>query len=283
MVRTRITALAVAVGVAGLVAALGVAPAAAHERRAAGRYQLVVGFGSEPAYAGERNSVQVRIADAAGKPVVDAGDGLEVEITHGAAPSPAGGAGSAGRSLGAAIAQGLVERMNQRAAADPAAGEQLLGDQPGSAPGGGAAAAAEPSAPKLKLPLEPNFQVGEFGEPGDYRAWFVPTAAGAYTLRTVGRIGGQRVGQRFASSPGTFDEVAGPAAAEFPVKQPTGAQLASRMDREIPRLEAGLALARQHAGRAEAAACRVRLIAAAGAALGALGILSLCLTAFRRR
>jgi hypothetical protein len=281
MVRTRITTLAAAVGVAGLVAALG----AAHERRAAGRYQLVVGFGTEPAYAGERNSVQVRITDAAGKPVVDAGDGLEVEITHGAAPSPAAGAGSAGRSLGAAIAQGLVEQMNQRAAADPAAGEQLLGDRAGSAPGDGAAGTAEPGAPKLKLALEPNFEVGEFGEPGDYRAWFVPSAAGAYTFRIVGRIGGQRVDQRFASSPGTFDEVADPAAAEFPVKQPTGAQLASRMDREIPRLEVGLALARQHAGRAEAAASRVRLIAAAGATLGALGILSLslCLTAFRRR
>jgi hypothetical protein len=275
MVRTRIAALVVAVGVAGLLAALGAAPAAAHERRAAGRYQLVVGFGSEPAYAGERNSVQVRIADATGKPVVDGGDGLQVEITHGAAPSPAG---AAGRSLGAAIAQGLVERMNQRAAADPAAGQRLLGDQLVSAPGDGA------GAPKLKLPLEPNFEVGEFGEPGDYRAWFVPTAAaGAYTFRIVGRIGGQRVDQRFASSPGTFDEVADPAAAEFPVKQPTGAQLASRMDREIPRLEAGLALGRRHAGRAEAAASRVRLIAAAGAALGALGILSLCLAAFRRR
>jgi len=52
---------------------------------------------------------------------------------------------------------------------------------------------------------------------------------------------------------------------------------------EIPRLEAGVAPAGQHAGRAEAAASRVRLIAAAGAALGALGILSLGLTAFRRR
>jgi hypothetical protein len=226
MVWTRIAALAAAVGVAGLLAALGAAPAAVHERRAAGRYQLVVGFGSEPAYAGERNSVQVRIADAAGKPVVDAGGGLQVEITHGAASSPAGGAGGAGRSLGAAIAQDLVERMNQRAAAEPAAGERLLGDQPGSASGDGAAAAAEPGAPKLKLPLEPNFEIGGFGEPGDYRAWFVPTAAGAYTFRIVGRIGGQRV----ASSPGTFDEVADPAAAEFPVKQPTGAQLASRMD-----------------------------------------------------
>jgi hypothetical protein len=75
MVRTRITTLAATVGVAGRVATLGAAPAAAHERRAAGRYQLVVGFGAEPDYAGERNSVQVRITDAAGKPVVDAGDG----------------------------------------------------------------------------------------------------------------------------------------------------------------------------------------------------------------
>ena len=273
MIRTRITAVAAAVGVAGLLVALGAAPAAAHERRTAGRYRLVVGFGTEPAYAGERNSVQVRISDAKGRPVTNLGEGLQVEVTQAGAPasqdtSPAGAAGQ--RSLGAAIAQGLVKALTSKAGADPA------------------------GRPKLTLTLQPNFKVGEFGEPGDYRAWFVPTAPGAYAFRIVGTIGRQRVDQRFASSPTTFDGVADRTDAEPPVKEPTGSRLASRTNREVPRLSVPLAASQQRAARAESVAGQraaradgvagqARLIATLGVAVGVLGLVTLSITVARSR
>jgi hypothetical protein len=70
-----------------MVAALGLlvlvaAPATAHEERRAGGYSYVVGFGDEPAYAGEKNSVQVMVSDGAGQPVRNA-DGLEVMVLTG--------------------------------------------------------------------------------------------------------------------------------------------------------------------------------------------------------
>jgi hypothetical protein len=286
MLRTKMTALVSAVGVTGLLLALGAAPAAAHEHRTAGSYRFVVGFGTEPAYAGERNSVQVRISDARGKPVTDLGDGLKVEVTQGGAPAAAGA--DQQRSLGAAIAQGLIKGLNDKAGVDPAAAaalQQLEGGQPGGAQAGSGGAPSGDGAaqPKLTLTLEPNFEVGEFGEPGDYRAWFVPTAPGGYTFRIVGRIGRQHVDQRFASSPTTFDEVADPAKAQFPIKEPTGSQLASRMDREAPRLSTALTASQLRAARADSAARQARLIAILGVAASLLGVVALSIATIRRR
>jgi hypothetical protein len=65
----------------GLVVLLA-SPAAAHERRQASGYSYVVGFGDEPAYAGEKNSVQMMVSDGAGKPVRNA-DGLKVMVLAG--------------------------------------------------------------------------------------------------------------------------------------------------------------------------------------------------------
>ncbi len=59
------------------------ATAGAHEHRQAGGYELVVGWVEEPTYAGFMNGVQVRITDAAGKPFVDLGDTLKVEVIYG--------------------------------------------------------------------------------------------------------------------------------------------------------------------------------------------------------
>jgi hypothetical protein len=73
---------------APLIAALIVllvpfAPAVAHEHRQVGGYEMVVGWVEEPAFVGFMNGVQVRINDAAGKPVVDLGDTLKVDVTYG--------------------------------------------------------------------------------------------------------------------------------------------------------------------------------------------------------
>src|SRR6266498_2319276 len=97
---------------------------------------------------------------------------------------------------------------------------------------------------KLSMTMQPNFEVGGDGTPGDYRAWFIPTAPGPYTFHFTGSIKGQKVDEKFTSSPTTFDEVQDPAKVEFPAKDPTTGQLSARVDRETQRLNASLADAR---------------------------------------
>ncbi|HET7870648.1 MAG TPA: hypothetical protein VFM85_10085 [Actinomycetota bacterium] len=70
----------------GLAAAFVLAlasPAFAHVERTVGAYQIVVGWGDEPAYAGSKNSVQLILATKAGKPVLNLGDSLKVEVIFG--------------------------------------------------------------------------------------------------------------------------------------------------------------------------------------------------------
>ena len=74
-----------------------------------------------------------------------------------------------------------------------------------------------------------------FGTPGDYRAWFFPTAPGDYTFRFVGTIGSQKVDESFTSGPKTFGTVQDPAAAQFPMKAPTNVQLAARIGADSAR------------------------------------------------
>ena len=215
-------AILAAVGLVVLLAS----PAAAHERRQAGGHSYVVGFGDEPAYAGEKNSVQVMVTDGAGQPVRNA-DGLQVMVMAG--------------------------------------GKQT------------------------QLKLEPHFG-DTWGTPGDYRAFFIPTAAGKYTFHLEGTIAGKRIKpQRFVSGPSTFSEVEDPAKVAFPVKSPTTAQLAERVDREVPRLSASLqgALAAQQqaadaARRARDAAGQARLLAIAGLLVGAAGLVVAGLAIARR-
>jgi hypothetical protein len=208
--RKTITSIITVAGMAGLLLALGAAPAAAHEERKVGKYTLAVGFGDEPAYSGEKNSVQMFIHDASDKPVVDLGDTLKVDVSQGSDDTQ-----------------------------------------------------------KLSMSMEPNFEVGEFGTPGDYRAWFIPTTPGAYTFHFTGSIKGQRVDQKFTSSPTTFDDVQDPQQVEFPAKDPTTGQLSTRLDRETQRLTAAVATAQQQA-RDQAAT--IRLIAIVGLVVGALGL-----------
>ena len=121
--RRRLLAAMIATTLAALLIPLVAGPASAHEEKTVGKYHFVVGFGDEPAYAGEKNSVQLILADANDKPVTDLTDTLKVEVTTGT---------------------------------------------------------AEP----LQLAMEPNFEVGEFGTPGDYRAFFIPTAPGSYSFHS---------------------------------------------------------------------------------------------------
>jgi hypothetical protein len=186
----------------------GVGPALAHEERDVGPYHLAVGFGQEPAYAGQENSVQMFIHDANDKAVTDLGDTLKVEVSYQDQTMPA-------------------------------------------------------------MTMQPNFEVGEFGIRGDYRAFFFPTRPGSYGFHFTGTIKGQNVDETFTSGPDTFSDVEDPSGVEFPVKDPTTGQLAERLDRELPRVTA---TAQAQATVARDRADGARTLAVAGIVLGGMGL-----------
>jgi hypothetical protein len=55
----------------------------AHETKGVGDLRLVIGWGDEPAFSGFRNTVEVDVIDAAGRPVTDLGGALSVEVSFG--------------------------------------------------------------------------------------------------------------------------------------------------------------------------------------------------------
>jgi len=198
----RALALLAALGAFAAASVLLAAPAAAHEERRVGAYHVEVGFGTEPAYAGQPNSVQLLLNDAQGRPVTDLGDSLKVEV--------------------------------------------IYGDQ------------------TKELALEPFFEVGGDGTPGDYRAFFIPTRTGTYAFHFTGSIGDQQIDETFTSGPDTFSDVISPTEQEFPVQDPTTAELATKIDREVARLEEQISNGSGSNGLAIAAL----LVGALGAALG---------------
>lgn len=177
MMDTHIVRPVAAATLTGLLVVLLAPAAVAHEPRKQGDLEMVVGFGTEPAYAGQPNSVQIILVHD-GRPVVDLGNTLDVEVS--------------------------------------------FGDE------------------AMSLEIEPFFAVGEFGEPGDYRAWFIPTRPGQYEFRFSGTVDGERVDETFTSGPETFGDVANPADIQFPVQDPTTGELAERIDREVPRLASAI-------------------------------------------
>jgi hypothetical protein len=212
------TAAAAAV-LAVLLVALLAAPASAHGEHKVANYTFVVGFGTEPGYAGVTNSVQMMISNN-GKPVTDA-KGLKVAVS--------------------------------------------TGD-------------AEPR----EMALEPYFGEG-WGEPGDYRAFFIPTAPGAYTFTVTGTLGGKKIDKSFTSGKDGFDEITDPAEAQYPVVEPNGSQLTTRLDRETARLNAALAAEREAADDEVAGARRLATIGLAVGALGLLAAVAVGALALRRR
>jgi hypothetical protein len=125
------------------------------------------------------------------------------------------------------------------------------------------------------LALEPSFVVGVFGEPGDYRAWLTPTRPGSYTFHFTGTIKGARVDQRFTCGEETFDCITDVAEIQFPAKDPSTAQIAERLDRELPRTDQKIAAVRNDASTAQ-------VLGIIGIALGALGVIA-GLVAMRRK
>jgi hypothetical protein len=71
-----------AAGVALLLPLFAASPAFAHEARTVDGIDMEVGWGTEPAYAGVENSVQILLSHG-GQPVTDLGDTLKVEVSFG--------------------------------------------------------------------------------------------------------------------------------------------------------------------------------------------------------
>jgi hypothetical protein len=215
--RTRTAAVAAVLAV--LLVPLLAAPALAHGEHKVANYTFVVGFGTEPGYAGVTNSVQLMISSN-GKPVTDA-KGLKVAVS--------------------------------------------TGD-------------AEPK----EMALQPYFGEG-WGEQGDYRAFFIPTAPGAYTFKVTGTLGGKKIDRSYTSGKDGFDEISDPAEVQYPVQEPTGAQLTTRLERESARLNSALAADRQEADDQVADARRLATIGLVVGALGLLAAVTVGVLALRRR
>lgn len=73
---------------------------------------------------------------------------------------------------------------------------------------------------RMDLPLR-----ARFGEEGAYESVFFPTAAGPYTFRITGNLGGTTIDESFTSSPTGFNEVQEQSAGQFPVRFPTQAEI----------------------------------------------------------
>ena len=200
---TRALALAGATALLSLSAA----PAFAHGDAHAGDLEMTIGFGTEPAYAGFPNSVELLLVHD-GQPVTDA-RGLTVDVT--------------------------------------------FGDE------------------TTTYDLEPNFAVGVYGDPGDYRAWFVPSQPGPYTFHIVGEVDDEEVDVEMSSGPDTFSEVDDTREAAFPpVEAPSNEELAGRIDADGARLEAAQAAAQQ----ASDDAAGLRTIAIVGLIVGAIALIA---------
>ena len=133
-----------------------------------------------------------------------------------------------------------------------------------------------------QMALEPYFG-DDFGEPGDYRAFFIPTAPGAYTFKLTGSLGGKKLNQSYTSGKDGFDEIVDQSEAQYPVPEPTGSQLTTRLDRETDRINAALAADREAADAEAASARRMATIGLAVGALGLLAALAVGVLALRRR
>ena len=212
------TAFAAAV-MAVLLVPLLVVPASAHGEHKVANYTFVVGFGTEPGYAGVTNSVQLVISSN-GKPVTNA-KGLKVAVTTG-------------------------------------------------------------DAEAREMALQPYFGDG-WGEQGDYRAFFIPTAPGAYTFRITGSLGGRKIDRSYTSGKDGFDEITDPAEVQYPAVEPTGSQVTTKLDRETARINAALAAEREAADDEAASARRMATIGLIVGALGLLAAVGIGVVALRRR
>ena len=105
------------------------------------------------------------------------------------------------------------------------------------------------------LSLQPNFEVGEWGMPGDYIASFIPTQPGKYTFTVDGTVAGEQIKYSMTAGPSTFSEVEDPAPAMFPpVDAPSTADLNAKLDAASTRTDASISSAQDAADSAKTVA-----------------------------
>jgi hypothetical protein len=108
----------------------------------------------------------------------------------------------------------------------------------------------------------PEFEVGEWGTPGDYRAPFIPTEPGPYTFHVTGTVDGEKVDFSMTSGPKTFSDVEDPSAAMFPpVQAPSTTDLAARVAAESARSAAAVSAAKDSANQSRLVAIVAVIVA----------------------
>jgi len=112
------------------------------------------------------------------------------------------------------------------------------------------------------VPADPDFEVGEWGTPGDYRAPFIPTQPGAYTFHVTGSVDGTDVDFSLTSGPKTFSDVVDPAEAMFPpVEAPSTADLTAKLTAEAARTDEAVSSAQSTADTARTVAFAAVVVA----------------------
>lgn len=130
----------------------------------------------------------------------------------------------------------------------------------------------------------------QFGEPGLYRADFVPSRPGQWTFHFYGTVGDVQVDETFISGPETFNDVQSLSEESFPAQDPSVGELAERLDQELARmneeldaLEGGGSNEDTSGEAAENSSDPLARGLAAGALLVGVGALATALVVRRRR
>lgn len=129
-----------------------------------------------------------------------------------------------------------------------------------------------------------------YGQKGAYTADLIPTRAGTWSFRFHGTINGVAVDERFESGPGRFNDVQPKAELQFPVREPSIAELTQQVVQLSAPAEAGEGHGQgdghSHSHGAAAGAFRLpdgaTLFGMSGLVVGALGV-GLALYALRSR
>ncbi len=110
------------------------------------------------------------------------------------------------------------------------------------------------------------------GAPGKYQAALIPTRPGDYGFRVSGQAAGQQLDLSYSSADKKIDRVLTAGTAQFPSRDPSAAELATRTQRLSTRLDS-----------ANAAVARARLETKVVAVVAGAALLVALLSARRRR
>ena len=127
--------------------------------------------------------------------------------------------------------------------------------------------AVEYGSQSKNVALEPGFDPDTgIGTPGQYNAFFWPTAPGKYTFHFTGSISGEKIDESFTSGPDTFSEVEDPSSVEFPNKVPSVGEVGQLVHNQGQRLAAQASSAADDASSA-------KTLGLIGIIVGAIGLL----------